>query len=87
MNVKQAFLLGLQDRMAGLPMIARTPDEPELNDAYGAGYDPYNELGLILPEFIDQATTFTASLIRQCCPAGIPLKLPRNACEFSGLPS
>ena len=82
MDIKQAFLLGLADRVAGLPMIARTPDVAELNDAYGAGYDPYNEMCLVLPEFVAQSEAFVASMVRQCCPQGIPVKLPRNKCEF-----
>ena len=82
MTPADAFRLGLADRLAGLPMIARTPDVAELNDAYGAGYDPRDELGLVLPQYAEQVAAFVAECARLVCPEGIPANLPRNACEF-----
>jgi hypothetical protein len=78
-----AFKLGLADRLAGLPMIAHEgqPDEGETVDAYAIGYDPFNEMGMGLPEHQAEIDAFTAECVRQI-PGGIPLNLPRNRCEF-----
>jgi hypothetical protein len=77
-----AFKLGLADRLAGRPMIAHdsTPDG-ELSDAYAIGYDPFDEMGLTLPEYRDEVRAFAGECVRQI-PGGIPTALPRNKCEF-----
>lgn len=78
-----AFKLGLADRIAGRPMTAHEgqPDEGETVDAYAMGYDPFDEMGLTLPEYRDETRIFVAECVRQI-PGGIPVSLPRNRCEF-----
>lgn len=78
-----AFKLGLADRLAGRPMMAHEgqPDEGETVDAYAIGYDPFDEMGLTLPEFREETQAFAAECIRQI-PGGVPVSLPRNKCEF-----
>lgn len=82
MSTREAFLLGLADRMAGRPIIAHFECATVEDDAYMCGYDPHQELGLVLPEFRAVVEARTAAYIRECCPLGVPMTLPRNACEF-----
>lgn len=87
MNPKhiEAFKAGLADRLAGRPMMAfgdARDDDADVTDGYCMGYDPHDELGLTLPEFKAETEAMTAELIRACCPLGVPMKLPRNRCEF-----
>jgi hypothetical protein len=78
-----AFKLGLADRLAGRPMTAHEgqPDEGETVDAYAMGYDPHDEMGLTLPEFLAETRIFIAECVRQI-PGGVPMNMPRNKCEF-----
>jgi hypothetical protein len=82
---KRAFVVGLADRLAGRPLMARDDDGDDEYwvDAYCAGYDPREEMGLTLPEFLEvqkativELTALTGSVI--------PEVLPYNRCEFPG---
>jgi len=53
----------------------------QINVAYYAGYDPNNDLGLVLPEFIDEAAALARSLFQE---AGLRFPEPNepvSACE------
>ena len=80
----EAFKQGLKDRLEGRPMTAfgdARDDDEHLTDSYCCGYDPYDELGLTIPEFRDYNTHQIAQYLRE---TGItlPPDLPRTSCEF-----
>jgi hypothetical protein len=80
---KRAFDLGLKDRIAGSPMLARGSDGDDEYwvDAYGCGYDPRNELGMVRPECLETAAAEVVELTK-LTGSVIPDTLPRNRCEF-----
>lgn len=81
---RAAFLMGLNDRLAGKPMMAfgdARDNDPQLNDAYGAGYDPWNEMRMVRPQFEERVAREVGAYLIETG-AIIPTPLPRNACEF-----
>lgn len=81
-----AFLKGRTDRMDGRPLTCfgdARDDDGELTDAYTLGYDPHDELGLILPQFKDKCA---AEVLVYAAEAGVTIlraeQMPRNRCEF-----
>jgi hypothetical protein len=80
----EAFRMGFADRMNGRPIMAfgdARDEDPELNDAYGTGYDPRNELNMVRPEYLEQVR---ADVVAYLSETGLTLPevLPRNRCEF-----